>query len=115
MIESHSQHKWTKTLPVILINEINVNPKDIDQFLKAWTKNAAIMKEQPRFVSTQLYRGIAGSCTFINYAVWESSDHYKQAFGRPSNPSLSTLSDFPTNTVSPHLFKKVAIPGICVD
>jgi hypothetical protein len=51
----------------------------------------------------------------INYAVWESSDRYKQAFDRPSNPSLSTLSDFPANTVSPHLFKKVAVPGICVD
>jgi hypothetical protein len=36
-----------KHWPVILINEINVNPKDIDQFLKAWTKDAAIMKEQP--------------------------------------------------------------------
>jgi hypothetical protein len=51
----------------------------------------------------------------INYAVWESSDRYKQAFDRPSNPSLSTLSDFLANTVSPHLFKKVAVPGICVD
>jgi hypothetical protein len=40
---------------------------------------------------------------------------YKQAFDRPSNPSLSTLSDFPANIVSPHLFKKVAVPGICVD
>jgi hypothetical protein len=72
------------------------------------------MKKQLGFISTQLYRGIAERCTFINYAVWESSDHYKQAFGRPSNPSLSTLSDFPTNTVSPHLFKKVAMSGICV-
>ena len=42
-------------------------------------------------------------------------DRYKQAFDRPSNPSLSTLSDFPANIVSPHLFKKVAVPGICVD
>jgi hypothetical protein len=105
MIELHSQHKWTKTLASYPYQLINVNPKDIDQFLKAWAKNAAIMKEQPGFVSTQLYRGIAGSCTFINYAVRESSDHYKQVFGHPSNSSLSTLSDFPTNTVSPHLFK----------
>lgn len=67
------------------------------------------------FISAQLYRGIAESCMFVNYAVWESSDHYKQVFDRPSNPSLSTLSDFPANTVSSHLFKKVAVPGICVD
>ena len=100
--------------PVILINEINVNPEDIDQFLKAWAKDAGIMKQQPGFISVQLYRGIAGSCTFINYVVWKSSDHYKQAFYGHSNSSLSTLSDFPANTVSPHLFKKVAVPGICV-
>jgi quinol monooxygenase YgiN len=101
--------------PVILINKIGVNPNNIDQFLKAWRKDATIMKQQPGFISAQLYRGIAGSCTFINYAVWETSEHYKKAFTRPTNPSLSTLMDFPAVTVSPHLFWKVAVPGICVD
>jgi quinol monooxygenase YgiN len=100
--------------PVILINKIDVNPNNIDQFLKAWEKDATIMKQQPGF-SAQLYIGIAGSCTFINYAVWESSEHYKKAFNHPTNPSLSTLMDFPAVTVSPHLFRKVAVPGICVD
>ena len=69
------------------------------------------MKQQPGFISAQLYGGIAGSCMFINYAVWESTDSYKRAF---DNPDLSKLSDFPANSVSPHLFKKVAVPGICV-
>jgi quinol monooxygenase YgiN len=97
--------------PVILINEINVNPEYIDEFLKVWTKDAGILKQQPGFISAQLHRGIAGSCTFINCAVWESTDSYKQAF---NNPDLSKLSDFPANSVSPHLFKKVAVPGICL-
>jgi quinol monooxygenase YgiN len=101
--------------PVILINKIGVNPNNIDQFLEAWEKDATIMKQQPGFISAQLYRGIAGSCTFINYAVWESSEHYRKAFNRPTNPSLSTLMDFPADIVSPHLFMKVAVPGICVD
>lgn len=101
--------------PVILINKIGVNPNNIDQFFKAWKKDATIMKQQPGFISAQLYRGIAGSCTFINYAVWETSEHYKKAFDRPTNPSLSTLMDFHAVTVSPHLFRKVAVPGICVD
>jgi quinol monooxygenase YgiN len=101
--------------PVILINKIGVNPNNIDQFLKAWKKDATIMKQQPGFISAQLYRGIAGSCTFINYAVWETSEHYKKAFDRPTNPSLSTLMDYPADTVSPRLFRKVAVPGICVD
>jgi quinol monooxygenase YgiN len=102
--------------PVILINKIDVNPNNIDQFFKTWRgKDVTIMKQQPGFISAQLYRGIAGSCTFINYAVWETSEHYKKAFDRPTNPSLSTLMDFPAVTVSPHLFRKVAVPGICVD
>ena len=42
-------------------------------------------------------------------------DRYKQTFDRPSNPSLSTSSDFPANTVSPSPLEKVAVPGICVD
>lgn len=97
--------------PVILINEISVDPENIEEFLKVWAKDANIMKQQPGFISAQLYRGIAGSCMFINCAVWESTDSYKRAF---DNPDLSKLSDFPANSVSPHLFKKVAVPRICV-
>ncbi len=58
--------------PVILINKFNVKPEDVDQFLKIWAADAAIMKQQPGFISAQLHRGIGGSCVFINYAVWES-------------------------------------------
>jgi quinol monooxygenase YgiN len=98
--------------PVILINKINVNSNDADQFPRAWAADAAILKQQPGFISAQLHRGIAGSSTFINYAVWESTKDYKRAF---DNPDLSKLLDFPASTISPHLFKKVAVPGICVD
>ncbi len=52
--------------PVILINKFNVKPEDVDQFLRTWAADAAIMKRQPGFISTQLHRGIAGSCVFIN-------------------------------------------------
>jgi heme-degrading monooxygenase HmoA len=100
--------------PVILINKFNVKPEDIDQFLKAWAVDAAYFKKQQGFISTQLHRGIAGSCVFMNYAVWESTEHFKHAFNNPE--FLSMMRDYPTSTVgSPHLFKKIAIPGICVD
>jgi hypothetical protein len=56
--------------PVILINKFAVNPKDVDQFVKAWTADASIFKQQPGYISAQLHRGIAGSGTFINYA-WD--------------------------------------------
>jgi quinol monooxygenase YgiN len=100
--------------PVILINKFNVNPEDVDQFLKEWTADAAIFKQQPGFISAQLHRGIAGSGTFINYAVWESTAHLKKAV---NNIDIQArLSKYPASTViSPHVFKKVAVPGICVD
>jgi heme-degrading monooxygenase HmoA len=66
--------------PVILINKFNVKP---DQLLKAWAADAAYFKQQPGFISTQLYRGIGGSCVFINYAVWEYTQQFKEVFNRP--------------------------------
>jgi quinol monooxygenase YgiN len=66
------------------------------------------------FISAQLHRGIGGSSTFFNYVVWESGEHFKQAFSRPEfRSSMAEL--LPDTIMSPHLFKKVAIPGICVD
>jgi quinol monooxygenase YgiN len=100
--------------PVILINKFNLDPQDVDQFLKAWASDAEIMKKQPGFISTQLHRGIAESCTFINYAVWESTSQFKQAL---SNPQFQAkISEYPASAIaSPHLFKKIAVPGICID
>jgi heme-degrading monooxygenase HmoA len=99
--------------PVILINTFTVMPEEADQLLKAWAADAAFMKQQPGFISAQLHRGIAGSSVFVNYAVWESTELFKRAF---SNPEFqSKLIDYPPSAVaSPHLFKKVAVSGICV-
>ena len=100
--------------PVILINKFNLDPQDVNQFLKAWASDAEIMKQQPGFISTQLHRGIAESCTFINYAVWESTSQFKQALSSPK--FQAKMSDYPASAIaSPHLFKKIAVPGICVE
>ena len=100
--------------PVILINRFNVKPEDVDSLLKAWAADAAYLKQKPGFVSTQLHRGIGGSCVFINYAVWESVEQFKQATSDPA--FRSALAHYPDSTVaSPHLFRKVAVLGICVD
>jgi heme-degrading monooxygenase HmoA len=100
--------------PVVVISKFNIKPEDIDKFLKSWASGAKIMKQQPGFISTQLHRGIAGSGVFINYTVFESAEHFKRASNNPD--FQSKLSDYPVNAVvSPHLFKKVAVPGICVD
>jgi quinol monooxygenase YgiN len=101
--------------PVILINNFSVDPEEFDLFLKGWTAEAVKFKEQPGFISTQLHKGIGGSGTFINYAVWESVEHFKRAVNKVMDPQ-NRMSAYPPSTVaSPHLFKKVAVPGICVD
>jgi len=102
------------TGPVILLNKFTVKPEDTDQFLKVFAETTEGFKQQPGFISAQLHRGIGGSNTFFNYVVWESANHFKQAFSRPE--FRSSMADvLPNTTMSPHLFKKVAVPGICVD
>jgi quinol monooxygenase YgiN len=100
--------------PVILINKFNVKAEDVDEFLRVWAASASIMKRQPGCISAQLHRGIGGSSVFVNYAVWQSTEHFKKAVNNPE--FQSSLEKLPASTVaSPHLFKKVAVPGICVD
>ena len=101
--------------PVILINKFSVSPEEFDQFLKGWATEAKKFKQQPGFISTQLHKGIGGSGTFVNYAVWESAAHFKKAVSIVMDPQ-EKMSAYPPSTVaSPHLFKKTAVPGICVD
>jgi Antibiotic biosynthesis monooxygenase len=100
---------------VILKNKFSVAPEDFDSFLKGWATEAEKFKEQPGFISTQLHKGIGESGTFVNYAVWESAAHFKKAVSVVMNPN-DRMSAYPASAVaSPHLFKKVAVPGICVD
>ena len=119
VVETDEQVKLSEQLdedvgPVILINKFNVKPEEADQFLKAWEKDAAYFKSQPGFISAQLHQGIGGSGVFVNYAVWESTALFKMALGKIDLQKL--LSDYPASTVaSPHIFKKIAVPGICVD
>ena len=100
--------------PFNLLNKFTVKPEDVNQFLKVFTDTSKMFKQQPGFISAQLHRGIGGSSTFFNYVVWESAEHFKQAFNGPE--FRSSMADVLPNTVmSLHLFKKVAVPGICVD
>jgi heme-degrading monooxygenase HmoA len=99
---------------VILLNKFTVKTEDVDQFLKVFATTTEMFKRQPGFISAQLHRGIGGSSTFFNYVIWESAEHFKQSFSRPEfRSSMAEL--LPDTIMSPHLFKKVAIPGICVD
>jgi heme-degrading monooxygenase HmoA len=74
--------------PVVLVNTFTVESDEVAPLLKAWAADAAWMKQQPGFISTQLHRGIGGSRVFLNYAVWESSEHFKRAF-QPSRVPIA--------------------------
>jgi heme-degrading monooxygenase HmoA len=101
------------TGPVVLINRFNVAPEDTESLLQAWAEDAAFMKQQPGYISTQLHRGIGGSTTFINIAVWESAQALARAFGSPEFQARTAR--YPDSAVgAPHLFEKVAVAGICV-
>jgi heme-degrading monooxygenase HmoA len=98
--------------PVVLVNVFSVDATQADALLKAWERDANWMKQQPGYISTQLHRGIAGSCVFLNYAVWESVAHFRQAFTHPD--FASALAAYPSSAVAaPHLFEKVAVANLC--
>ena len=99
--------------PVVLINKFTVAPEDVEAFISSWANDAAYMKQQPGFISTQLHRGIGGSCVFLNYAVWEALEAFRTAFAQPE--FRGRLAHYPASAVaSPFLFEKVAVPGICL-
>jgi heme-degrading monooxygenase HmoA len=99
--------------PVVLVNVFTLDTADEQTFLQAWQDDALFMKRQPGFISTQLHRAIGESPTYLNYAVWESTTAFRAAFAHPE--FRAKLSAYPPSAVaSPHLFQKVAAPGICV-
>jgi len=77
--------------PVVLVNVVTLDKADEQTFLKTWQDDAAFMKRQPGFISTQLHRALGESPTYLNYAVWESTAHFRAAFGHPEfRAKLST-------------------------
>ena len=98
---------------VVLVNIFTLDKADEETFLQAWQDDAAVMKRQPGFISTQLHRALGESPTYLNYAVWDTSADFRAAFMHPE--FRAKLSAYPSSAVAtPHLFQKVAVPGICV-
>jgi heme-degrading monooxygenase HmoA len=101
--------------PVIQISAYKVNPEDVDQFLKTWASAAEIAKKaMPGVISAQLHRGIACSNLFVAYLVFEPTEAIRQLYKNPDFPAI--LASYPADiVVSPHLFKEVAVKGICIN
>ncbi len=99
--------------PVILVNIFQVAEADVPALLEAWAQDAAWMKQQPGYISTQLHQGIAGSTVLMNYAVWESVGHFRAAFNHPD--FKKALEHYPSSAVaSPHLFSRLSVSNLCV-
>jgi heme-degrading monooxygenase HmoA len=98
---------------VILANVFLLDAADEAAFLAAWQDDALFMKRQPGFIRAQLHRALGESPTYLNYAVWESTAHFRAAFGNPE--FRAKLARYPSSTVAmPHLFKRVAVSDVCV-
>ena len=107
------QQLQSEQSPVVLVNLFTVSENDIPELLTAWTSDANWMKQQPGYISTQLHRGIAGSTSFLNYAIWESVAHFRAAFNYPD--FKRALAQYPSSAVaSPHLFERLTVPNLCV-
>lgn len=99
--------------PVVLMSTFLVPPDQIDSFLDGFKKQFAIMRKQPGLISAQLHRGIAGSCLFMNYIVWETVEAFRHGYELPE--FQAQLKQYPPGTVvSASFFQRVAIPGMCV-
>ena len=99
--------------PVVLVNLFTVDASDEEALMLAWSHDADFMKAQPGYISTQMHKGIAGSSTFMNYAVWQDVASFRAAFTDPE--FMRRIADYPASAVArPHLFKKLTIANHCV-
>ena len=98
--------------PVVLVNLFTLGAADEDAFLAAWAADAAYMKTRQGFIATQLHRATGPSAAYFNYAEWENLAAFRAAFTDPT--FQAKLADYPETAVaSPHLFQRMAVPGIC--
>ena len=99
--------------PIVLINTFTVNPADAAAMLETWRQDSGVMKAQPGFIAAQLHAGVADSGVFVNRAVWESAAHFRAALANPD--FHAAIAQTPAGTIArPHVFRTIAVPGICV-
>lgn len=66
-----------------LIHPFQVGTEHEQDFLNAWKKVDAYMKNQKGFIETTLYRGLAHpkltAFSFVNVALWENTESFHAA------------------------------------
>jgi quinol monooxygenase YgiN len=97
----------------VLLNVFDVAPEDAEAFKRAWQQDAEFFRHQPGYISAQLHQGIGNSRMWFNYAVFENTAAFAATNDQPEFGPLRAV--YPDSaTAHPHLFRRVAIPGICV-
>jgi heme-degrading monooxygenase HmoA len=98
--------------PVVLFNLFTV-PSEVEGAYIIWLRDAAMAMRELGYISTQFYRGIGGSHTYLNVAVWESVSSFRNAF---TNPDFRSAAQRCPNgvTARPHLLQTLTVPGICI-
>jgi len=101
------------TGPVVVVNTFIVPEGLMDAVIKNWQQDGDFMKAQPGFISAQMHRGVGGSNLLMNVAVWESTAAVARAFASPA--FHQAVHQYPDGIrVLPHVYRKVAVPGVCV-
>src|SRR5215471_11736024 len=109
---SYAQQLHHDDGPVVLINQFTLAPGDAGLLLEVWADDAAFMKQQPGLSLLSCTAAPPAAPPSINVAVWESARALGRAFGSPEFQARAAR--YPDSTVAaPHVFTKVAVPGIC--
>ena len=99
--------------PVVLMNVFTLEQGDEEAFLEIWRDDAAFMKRQSGFniyAALSRHRRQPDLCQPRGLGLHR---RFRAAFTHPD--FQAKLSAYPSSAVaSPHLFHKVAVPGVCV-
>ena len=97
--------------PIVFMNIFHVAPEDVDAFMEARTADGEFMKQQPGLNPRNF---IAGSPAARPSSTSPSGTRSKRSAPPRAAPEFqASLARYPDSAVaSPHIFNKVAVPGI---
>jgi heme-degrading monooxygenase HmoA len=92
---------------VTLINAFEVPAGKEEEFVERWKQAAEHLRQREGFVSTRLHQSLdpQADFQFINVAVWESAEHFRQAMGTPEFQELARRMRFSSH---PALYRVIS-------
>jgi heme-degrading monooxygenase HmoA len=71
--------------PVVLINAFEVPEAEDEAFLAGWERQRDFLSTQEGYLSTRLHRSLSpdASFRFVNVALWESAQAFRDATSQP--------------------------------